>query len=510
MALWDLLRRNKKDAFQEYADNMQPLQPQRELPVIQIQEGQNGGAVYSPEQAQLQSQGQAQDAPRRGLRLIDRLFGVQAQPTDSIDTNTMNVTVSNNPRVGGLLNDIGAGARENFATGFAANNLLDDETADGRRKGFAYRLGEGLGTIGRVLESPLGRGLITAGIVGATGGDMLDALAYGGQAGTLNQRLRQQDRMFRNEMINNAQNSLKNSPEFNSLSNEEQRAIYNQLLTNPDGSLRDYNTMNDAEKQKFNTDLQSAYANRLYQNQQEQLSNIANNINNMRGYVTDDVYNNFVKAQQLRDNADYRNMMANLQMENNRAMQDFRKDQAEYQRQKDAADRQDRALTRALTARGQDLSYGLGMARLAADSQKENIKKYEKEMEKVQLVNGTLGQLDVLMDLHKKLPQNKVPFGLKKTTAIGTGLANAAGLASNDMAAFNGAANIVTNMIARKIGGEKGVMTDKDFDRAKAMTPNIYDTPAQAKAKVKAIYALMGVPYGKGGAKGGNPLGLNL
>ena len=370
MALWDLLRRNKKDAFQEYADNMQPLQPQRELPVIQIQEGQNGGAVYSPEQAQLQSQGQAQGAPRRGLRLIDRLLGVQAQPTDSIDTNTMNVTVSNNPRVGGLLNDIGAGARENFATGFAANNLLDNETADGRRKGFAYRLGEGLGTIGRVLESPLGRGLITAGIVGATGGDMLDALAYGGQAGTLNQRLRQQDRMFRNEMINNAQNSLRNSPEFNSLSNEEQRAIYNQLLTNPDGSLRDYNTMNDAEKRKFNTELQSAYANRLYQNQQEQLSNIANNINNMRGYVTDDVYNNFVKAQQLRDNADYRNMMANLQMENNRAMQDFRKDQAEYQRQKDAADRQDRALTRALTVRGQDLNYGLGMARLAADREK--------------------------------------------------------------------------------------------------------------------------------------------
>lgn len=203
MALWDLLRRNKKDAFQEYADNMQPLQPQRELPVIQIQEGQNGGAVYSPEQAQLQSQGQAQGAPRRGLRLIDRLFGVQAQPTDSIDTNTMNVTVSNNPRVGGLLNDIGAGARENFATGFAANNLLDNETAGGRRKGFAYRLGEGLGTIGRVLESPLGRGLITAGIVGATGGNGLEALAYGGQAGLLNQNLRNADNLYRQQLKDN-------------------------------------------------------------------------------------------------------------------------------------------------------------------------------------------------------------------------------------------------------------------------------------------------------------------
>ena len=58
-------------------------------------------------------------------------------------------------------------------------------------------------------------------------------------------------------------------------------------------------------------------------------------------------------------------------------------------------------------------------------------------------------------------------------------------------------------MIARKIGGEKGVMTDKDFERAKAMTPNIFDTPAQAEAKVKSIYALMNVPYPgtSGGAK---------
>ena len=202
MKLWDLIKPNK-DAFQEYADNMQPLQPQRELPVIQIQEGQNGGVAFAPEQAQIQAAGQAQRPSRRGLSLVDRLFGVQAAPTDSIDTNTMNVTVSNNPRVGGLLNDIGAGARENFATGFAANNLTDNETTDGRRKGFAYRLGEGLGTIGRVLESPLGRGLITAGIVGATGGNGLEALAYGGQAGLLNQNLRNADNLYRQQLKDN-------------------------------------------------------------------------------------------------------------------------------------------------------------------------------------------------------------------------------------------------------------------------------------------------------------------
>lgn len=202
MSLWDLLKKNK-DAFQEYADNMQPLQPQRELPIIQIQEGQNGGVDFAPEQAQIQTAGQTQRPSIRGLSLADRLFGVQATPTDNIDTNTMNVTVSSSPRVGGLLNDIASGAKENFNTGFAAPNLYDNETTDGRRKGFAYRLGEGLGTAGRFLESPLGRGLITAGIVGATGGGGLQALAYGGQTGVLNQNLRNADNLYRQQLKDN-------------------------------------------------------------------------------------------------------------------------------------------------------------------------------------------------------------------------------------------------------------------------------------------------------------------
>lgn len=363
MSLWDFLKRNKKDAFQQYADNMQPLQP---LPTVQMNED---GSSYTVENPQPMNR-------NRGIglrnRLANFLLGESATPTDNanIQDGVLNVTVSENPRVGGFIPDITSGMRENFATGFAAPNLFDDTTSDGRKKGFAYRLGEGLGTAGRFLESAPGRALLTAGAVGLAGGNGADMLAYGIQGGALNNRLRTQDRMYRDEMLRNAYNSLKNNPEFNTLSDAEQQTIYNQLLTNPDGTMKNYNTMTDAEKQKFNSDLRDAYANRLYQNQQEQLNNVVNNINGMRGYVTNDVYNNFVRAQQLRDNADYRNMMANLQMQNNQALQDFRKDQAEYQRQKDIADRQDRALTRQLTARGQDLNYGLGMARITADREK--------------------------------------------------------------------------------------------------------------------------------------------
>jgi hypothetical protein len=193
MNLLQFIRPDKKDVFQEYADNMQPLQPiQQEIPLVQVQADESLAPVEVAQQPQ-----------KRGLTLSERLFGVSATPTDSIDTNTMNATISQNPRVGGLFNDIMSGAKENYATGFAAPNLYENETPDGRKKGFAYRLGEGLGTAGRFLESPLGRGLLTAGIVGATGGNGLQALAYGGQTGLMNQNLRNADNLYRQQLKDN-------------------------------------------------------------------------------------------------------------------------------------------------------------------------------------------------------------------------------------------------------------------------------------------------------------------
>lgn len=100
----------------------------------------------------------------------------------------------------GLLNDIRSGARENFATGFAAPNWEQTITPDGRKKGLGYRFGEGLGSFARFAESPLGRGLIMAGIVGGAGGSGLEALGYGTGAGLLNQQSRMKDKMYRNEL----------------------------------------------------------------------------------------------------------------------------------------------------------------------------------------------------------------------------------------------------------------------------------------------------------------------
>ena len=100
----------------------------------------------------------------------------------------------------GLLNDIRSGAKENFATGFAAPNWEQNKTPDGRKKGLGYRLGEGLGSMARFAESPLGRSLLMAGIVGVTGGGALPALTYGATTGMINQQARMKDKMYRNEL----------------------------------------------------------------------------------------------------------------------------------------------------------------------------------------------------------------------------------------------------------------------------------------------------------------------
>lgn len=447
MSLWDLLKGNKKDVFQQYADNMQPLQ--QELPLIQVEGGMKAG---NPDNL---------PTPKK-LTLTERLFGGQATPTDNIDPNTMNVTISENPRRGGLLNDLMNGAKENFDNEFNINNLIETQTPDGRTKGFAYRLGEGLGTVARGLSG-------WAGDAWAAGYNGLDA-------GMNRQAIRTGDRIYRDELIRTMQNSLQNNPEFNTLSNAEQQAIYNQLLTNPDGTMRNYNTMTNAEKQKFDSDLRNAYANRLYQNQQEQLNNIADRINGIKGYITNNMYNNFVRAQQLRDNADYRNMMANLQMQNNQALQDFRKDQAEYQRQKDIADRQDRALTRAITARGQDLNYGLGMARLNADTQKANAKQSARQQDAI----STLNQIGIIRNMVRRNPN---------ATGLGKGMLTGDILNRFDSNPNNIETRTAIDALRTKIrhdltGAQFSPKEAKEYEK---FLPNVRDNAKIINAKLDAL-----------------------
>lgn len=193
----------------------------------------------------------------------------------------------------GLLNDIRSGAKENFATGFAAPNWEETKTPDGRKRGLGYRFGEGLGSLARFAESPLGRSLLMAGLVGATGGGGLEALTYGASAGMGNQQNRMKDRAYRDSIIKQRQEALMPDANFQTLSPVEQ---------------------------------------------QQKLDAIANEVNSIKGYFNDNTFRNMVDAQIAQENAAYKRLYLDTQKKNQEAEEQMAKQKFDYQQKKDAQD----------------------------------------------------------------------------------------------------------------------------------------------------------------------------
>lgn len=230
----------------------------------------------------------------KDFNLGDALLGRQATPTDtmSADSNGLKITTSENPRIGGILRDIAGGYQENRFTPASLENLGQNTLEGGRQKGFAYKLGEGLGSISRLANSPLGRGLIVGGLVTATGGNPLQALAYGGGATMLNQQNVMRDRAYRNDIVNS----------------ETQRIMNDTSLTND---------------QKENA-----------------IEQLQNQVSAYRGYMTPEVYSNLIRSQQLRDNAAYRKMYFDAQQENQKIANRFREMQYAGQQRQNAIENQ--------------------------------------------------------------------------------------------------------------------------------------------------------------------------
>lgn len=191
MALWDFFKNRNNETIPQIQGVYQDVPTQT--------------PEWNNTMAQRMASGNVQD--NDSLKLIDRirngvnLFDKYENPTNEANTVTtdengdtvLNSTVGNPVLTRkGFLNDVSRGFKENLNNGFKLENWQN-----GENKGFGTRLGEALGTAGRVLNSPLGRGLLTAGIVRATGGDGLDAITYGGQAAALNQQNVMNDRMYR-------------------------------------------------------------------------------------------------------------------------------------------------------------------------------------------------------------------------------------------------------------------------------------------------------------------------
>lgn len=364
------------------------------------------------------------------LSLGERLTGrTMTQDTQTIDPQTgaakLETLVNYRP---GLLNDITGGYRENRYTPASLNNFGQNTLADGRKKGFAYRIGEGIGSLARFGESPLGRSLLVGGAIGALGGSPAEALAFGTLTGATNQMNRTNDRIYRDDLITSQQQALRNNPEFANLSAEEQQA---------------------------------------------QLDAVANNINSLRGYMNQNTYGNLIKSQQIRDNADWRKMYFDAQQKNLEA-------QREWQRQEAAMRRADAAANRAVTIRGQDINY-----KLVQDKIKASIEKNKDED-----FGDIEQQLNNFQATFKNMPSKAESYTLGALRGV-------TGTQTEKEANFNAQRTLLFNQIARKLGGEKGVLSDNDIKRIEAALPTLTDSLQQKNAKMQAVYDLLDIKRGQ-------------
>ncbi len=93
------------------------------------------------------------------------------------------------------LSDLENGARENFTTPFAVNNLRPDEN-----KSMMNKVGEGVGTVFRGLNSPYGRAGLVGLAVKGTGGSNLQAMGYGAKAASKSIENQTQNSLYRTQL----------------------------------------------------------------------------------------------------------------------------------------------------------------------------------------------------------------------------------------------------------------------------------------------------------------------
>ena len=378
--------------------------PSGELPYFQPVQMREDGSMYEIPQPIEYKPNILQKA---GNKLTDALLGQKAASTDSTglgDGNTLEITASETPRTGGILRDITSGYQENRNNPISLNNFGQNQN-----KGIAYRIGEGLGSVGRFVDSPLGRGVLTGAAIGLLGGAPAEMLAYGGTATALNQGNRGRDTLYR-----------------------------------------------------------------------QQLASEGIDTSNVRGYINDNTYKSMLEAKQMKDNAEYRNTYLAQQKAAQEEAREDRKLERELRRQENAANR-------ALTMRGQDLNYASHMANL--DLQRNKIAQAQAAKQNAEDFGDIQAQLDNFANTFEKVnnPYRYRVFG---------GASSALNTLSKDESNFNAQRTLLFNQIARKLGGEKGVLSDKDIARVEAALPSLSDTLEQKRAKMKAVYALLDIKQG--------------
>lgn len=161
-----------------------------QIPLIQVNE--QGGLETDP--LKMAQAGLGLKQASTPLTIKDKLFGREmTQDYQTINPETkqaeMGTLTSYRP---GFFNDLASGYRENATQGFDVNNLAP------QRKGLATRIGEGLGTLARFYDKPIGRMAVATGLSMLT--DEANPLGEGVKAYVGRQTNMTRDNVYRNQL----------------------------------------------------------------------------------------------------------------------------------------------------------------------------------------------------------------------------------------------------------------------------------------------------------------------
>lgn len=193
---------------------MQPLlnQPKETaLTLDQYKQGVAQGLNYGvPEIAKMQDQ--------LGIRKPQGNEQIELARANQFNQPTsLAVGTATTPRQGGVINDLLGGYKENYEQGFDPQDL-------GQNKNWATRVGEGLGTVGRFLDKPIGRFTLATGLSALTGES--NPLAEGVQAYVGRQQNVAADKAYRQDLLKQGYTA----DEINSISGLLTGDIYKNLL----------------------------------------------------------------------------------------------------------------------------------------------------------------------------------------------------------------------------------------------------------------------------------------
>jgi hypothetical protein len=192
----------------------------------------------------------------------------------------------------------------------------------------------------------------------------------------------------------------------------------------------------------------------------------------IRGWLGDDTFKYLLEDQQVKDNAAFRELYYKNQQQNQKDLMDFRRWQAEKDVEQNKIDNY---------YKGQQIAQG--WQRIKADQeQNENNKD-------IQALNEMEAQLDDFVSTFDVVDN---PYRYR----IAGGVSNALNTLTPEEANFNAKRTLLFNAIARKLAGEKGVLSDQDIKRIDDALPRLSDNKKQKMAKMDATYSLLDIRRG--------------